>query len=58
MSEKNSALHRNFLLKGATPTPEQEAELDFLDRDGLLLDDATFRQRREAGLPVYPEPGA
>ena len=39
-------------------TPELDAELRFLAREGLLLPDAEFERRLAAGEPIYPEPGA
>lgn len=54
----SGGLHRERLLEGRVLTPRLEAELGFLDREGLLLPDDEFRRRLAAGEPIYPERGA
>lgn len=49
-------LHRDWLQEesGWTSDPRLEAELDFLEGEGLLLSDQEFEFRVEARLPLDP----
>ncbi len=51
-------LHRNWLLResGWESTPRLEAELDFLENEGLLLTDDEFLRRQAAGESLDPFP--